>query len=308
MAACGDAGDRTHRDTKSLRAFLAPTTTTDSVNIVFQLTGLILVVPPKQAGEQTHLLLPVVSGHDALFGFGLPVQDAVLCSTWKSGLCYVNLADWKVSPIGAGGGATDPQDTGIPPEVLNVTRAAGTDYRVVGATGESLRSHVIFEAGRATGSPCSLAKWTFTPVSTGTSETAPLANVLNWTIRYPKGDPFKLVFVRKVDGLTKEVSIGTAREVRMLLAHVPPDEPLPPEEPTPDANVPSTLGHVHDFYNLLRHRSENTPPGAGNRPVPHYVEPAGRDYCEVGVTRARHVPMAKVGIKTYGCVIGSGEG
>jgi hypothetical protein len=286
----------------------------DSVDIVIQLSGLILIVPPTPQRTQTHLFLPRAAGHYARLGFPLAVPDAELCVKHVDGICYVDLENWEIQPLGARGGRTEPAQTRIPTQVVNVTRMAGSNYRAhLGLKKGDVRSHVVFETGRVTGTPCGIGRWTYPPGSPDAGDTATFANVIEWRIRYKRGEPFAMTFVNST-GLTKSVSLITAKDTWVLLAHVQLDDllELPPEQPTaaqaPAVNSP--LDHVDDYYDLLRHHTANTPPGAANRPVPTFHSPTGVPYCRVSVTKAgiNYYPLALYGIKTYGCVIGSGEG
>jgi hypothetical protein len=283
------------------------------MDVVFQLTGLIMIVPPKQSGGRTHLLMPPAHDHIALLGVGYAVQDTMLCVGQHAGICYVDLRKWSVDTIGIGGTATDPDHLGIPDEVLNVTRVAGPNYRVhvpAGNGNGALRAHLVFAAGRGLPNPCSRARWTYAPVSTGTTVTQPLANVASWAIRYKRGEPFVLRFTRHGPAATREVRLDTSGDaVKLLIAHVPPEDlsELPLVWPAAAQNPPQKLDHINDYYSMLRHQTLGTPPGGA--PVPDYAGEAG-PICRVSITTfdKKFTPEWLFGIKTYGCVIGSGEG
>jgi hypothetical protein len=293
----------------------------DSLSVVFQLTGLMLVVPPKVSGGdgRTHVMLPRVGSHRARLGFGLRYNIPGLCSTFTKRICYVDLENWDVGTIGAGGAPTDPRNTGIPRGAVNVTRASGGDYKAnPSRVKPKLRSHITFAAGKATDS-CSLGRWRHTPVNQAgnptTEETLNLVNVLAWTIRYP-GDSFTLRFTPK--GLSAPVisvpleGIGYDRMITVVLAHVEQSELkyLPPADSGSVAGSATSLKHIHDFYNLLR-KSDGTEPTPRHRPVPVFAGSTGPERCRVTISTPRDgmLPfIAGGGIKTYGCVVGSGEG
>lgn len=318
LTACpGDDAGETEEKGKQKSEALA---VDDSVSVVFQLTGLMLVVPPKAGGDgRTHVMLPRVGSHRARLGFGLRTNIPGLCATFTKRICYVDLARWDVDTVGVGGAPTDPGNTGIPRGAVNVTRLSGGDYKAnPSSVKPKLRSHITFAAGRATDS-CSLGRWRYTPVNQAgkptTQETHNFVNVLNWTIRYP-GDSFTLRF--KPKGLPGPVipvpleGIGFDRTITVVLAHVeqPELKYLPPADSGSVAGSATSLKHIHDFYNLLR-KSDGTEPTGNHRPVPEFAGSAGPERCRVTISTPREglLPfIAGGGIKTFGCVVGSGGG
>ncbi len=319
LSACGggqDPDDKAFDDSSTASTSPAPApaaASSASAAVVFHMTGLMLVVPSAGGGGQTHVLLPKVKRHPdphvARFGFGLPVRDSQLCVTHRAGICYVDLTRWRLEPIGTG--LEPAQSRPFPDTIANVTRATGAQYRVKLDTPEdSLVARVRFGAGTLGEMPCSLAQWRYTPVGEA-EKTAPFANAITWEINHPRTSPLTLRFVRKSDGLTRNVALGTtvSGRVHVLLAHVPVGELpyLPPGRPTQAPNDQEPLHHMHDFYDRLRDQSGRP---AVNRPVPEF-NGGIRTSCPVLVTtfntQKKLAPLARDGVKTYGCIITTGD-
>lgn len=324
LIACGgeDASSEQPDDAKG--AAVAPASG-DSMDIVFQLTGMVLVVPPKNTNEHTHLLLPHAQDHLAFFGIGYAPRDTALCAKQRRGICYVDLVKWHVDPLGPRDEPTDSGGVGIPRRVLNVRRAAGPNYQAnVQATKGEARAHLTFLTGRARSDVCSRGIWTYKPVATGRIETDTFANVMTWVMRYRRNEPFRVRFVLKTDSQTvREIPLDTSLDsVNLAIAHVTPEDtaflPAPiflPAAMQKSAPARETikLDHIHHYYSLLRHEADNSSPGNGNRPVPVLVGDAGPAICPVTVTPAGKIPKMLApelfaGVKTYGCVVGTGGG
>ncbi len=280
----------------------------DEATVVIHLTGLVLVVPPAQDGGRTDVLLPTITEHAALLGFGVTGDEPFvprLCradaaqSALRAGVCYVDLDRWQLEPFGQGGHPT-PAGSTLPPGVLNTTRASGGGYGVhVAALGGELRAQVAFAAGRA-GGQCSLASWTYEPAGArGDAERLPLAYVLDWEIRSPAART--LVFRSRSGEETITVPLPAPDadgKVELVLAHVPVEElgDLPPARAHSAAVLPDTAHHVDAFYNLLRDRGTHAQPlpNSPNRRLPHsptVLRPSG---CDVAITVPASAPGAEL--------------
>jgi hypothetical protein len=323
LTACGGEGGggaRPAADSASATTNTAGAGAGDSITVVFQLTGLLLAVPPKQAGDSMDVLLPTAthdSAHSARLGFG--GDSTAICQEYYGNerICYVDLAKWSVAAIGSGGSPTDLSRTRFPAGVVNVTQGAGgIHHPMLPPDAAEVAAHVQFLAGQPIGTPCSLASWRYGPASqTGQPHPNPptleLANVVNWGIRYPRNQPFQLVFTaRDGSGTTETRTLVTADTVRVVLANVPTGElrHLPPNAAGAATNAPDSLVHFHDFYKLLRHQGTGQRPEQAFRPLPRYVASLEPN-CRVTITSQtldKRAVVAIGGIKTFGCVVGEG--
>lgn len=322
--ACSDAGEGRGEERGRLKpsADTRIASATDSITVVFQMTGLLLIVPPTQILPKTHIVFPRVSKHAALLGFG--ADSSSLCVNFRGGICYVDLETWTVQPIGAGGAVTNINDIGLPSDVANVSRGAGGEYKVdIPGIQALIRRQVVFETGGIAGTPCALARWTYRPVNAlgqpQTAQTLAIPNVLNWVVRYPADRPFKLTFVQG-GGAPVDVPLEAVinDSIFVVLAHVPAVEvdSLPPATPGPaSATPPARIEHFHDFYNLLRKSGQVASPPGTHRPLPQLPDTISPRLCPVRVTTLvtdtvtgrEQVLTEGGGTKTYGCVVGSAE-
>lgn len=78
-------------------------TATEPDTVVFNMTGLLLVVPPKSGGFALNVLMPYLDDHAAKLGVGVAKVDSArntsLCndksfpnSPSKQGICYIDLS------------------------------------------------------------------------------------------------------------------------------------------------------------------------------------------------------------------------
>lgn len=278
------------------------TRTAAPVSVVIHLSGLLLVVPPKHDGGQTHVLLPKTPGHAAWLGFGVAGDEPYLSRlcladsrfgqpALRAGICYVDLDRWQLRPFGAGGQPTPARNT-LPAGVLNMTAASGGRHRVhLPSLGSELRAHVVFDAGQVAGH-CSLASWIYEPMAqrgrSQRQDSLALVNVLRWEIRNPAAPV--LVFQSESDTVTVPLPSpdGNGR-TEFLLTHVPVEElrDLPPGSGSPAGTPPDTAHHFAAFYNLLRGSSVGAtrlPQHIAHRPLPHSPFNLSPNGCEVRVT------------------------
>lgn len=310
--AAGGAQQRRDTTNKAQTATLSAETD-QSASVVFHITGLMLVVPTH--GGRTHVLMPKVTRHPdphvARFAFGLSEADRDLCRPYRNGVCWVDLKDWRMEPIGAGGQPKASRP--FPDTIVNVTRATGNRHRVKLDTPEQeLEAQLRFEAGTLRGTPCSLARWRYKPVGQTDSVTTPFANVIQWEIRHPRAEPPTLRFIRRSDSLRKSVRLGTtlSGRVHVLLAHVPEKE-LPFLETGQSTSGPDDKEPLQHLYDLYKHLRDQAAQQATNPPIPVFAGHI-QDSCDVTITpftrEKRLVPLAFDGVKTYGCVVGTGGG
>jgi hypothetical protein len=322
LSGCG--GDTEYTDDRQVSA--AP----DSVTVVIQLTGLMLVVRPEQEGGPTEILLPKTPGHTALIGFGITSDSYVdrLCISKNypglgkpardARICYVDLEKWDLKPIGTAGSPLSPTISALPEGVLNLTRGSGDLYKVnILQVSERIRSQITFNAGSPGSTPCSLGQWHYDPVGEMVEKPYSLANVLHWSIRVPS-DSARLVFTPKQrTGPDVVVSLDyNSKSVHVLLAHVPHSEllDLPPRDPeTPNpSNAPERVTHFHALYDLLQVPDDST-----RRPLPHTLKPQTEpEPCRVRITTFQRekrwwFTQKKVdkagGLKTHGCMLAAAE-
>lgn len=321
LASC-DWGDATTGDvTVALPAASGPRAEATST-VVFQITGLAMIVPPAVAGDDVHVVLPKPRGvgdHAALLGFAIPREHPVfndLCvggdfgkRARRKGICYVDLTKWTLGSFGEGGQPSTTVE--LPPVersgLINVTAVAGGLHRVhLPRANNSRRAGVAFRAGEL-GPACKLARWSYRPVdATGTAgaqRNDSLANVVTWQIRELTSP--RLVF-KKTRSVTVELIPGVTT---MLLAHIPTRErkDLPPGEPKGVGS--GSRAHFNPYYDLL---SRSAAAGTGipdepkRRPLPAAV--GARDKpCEVVITTVSFRSEGARSVATYACMVASGE-
>jgi hypothetical protein len=198
----------------------------DTLTIVIQLTGLLMIVPPNGPGGPTHVLMPEPDHvrHEAYIGFrrtpGAQHCEEDLSSEFR----FVRMEGWVLDPLpGSGGAAAE-----LPRTILNVTRGSGgrpvrPDHLVANPRRNPLRSRVTFGGGNVTDT-CQMGRWRFDPVGRARRDTISLSNVVEWTIPdVPQGS---IVLKRRPLGGGSEQELATlypdgAGRVELLVAHVP---------------------------------------------------------------------------------------
>jgi len=319
-------------DSSQARPQTTPAVATFDVEV--QMTGLLLIVPPKQPGT-TYVFLPKPSvNHYALFGFGIPASMSSgdvsrLCSQGivpgdnAAKMCYVNLDAWLLQPIDGGGtppsGAFDLEKVGL----MNVTEASG-GYKVDLAKIDS-RARIDFRVG-APGESCKLATWTYKPSvndQPGSPVEKRLANLVPWTMQLPTG--FELVFKPKLSGSPVRVPLvadGNGK-VALILAHIPVGEvgDLPPGQQGGAIHTGSdTATHFDDYYRFVGVPS--TQGTEHRRPLPRIktkhstsgcplelttLTAATGDTVVIGDTVAIGDTLAIPGTRTYACMPAAAE-
>jgi hypothetical protein len=303
LSACAADAPGTH-------ALIPERSIAPEATVVVHISGLLMVVPPRQDGGRTHVLLPAAPGHAARLGFGIAGDEAFvqrLCVTdeahglpaIRAGVCYVDLERWSLQPFGDGGPPTPAANT-LPAGVLNASDASGGDYRVdVAALGGELRAQVALTAGEV-GGQCSLASWIVERVDAAGGprprEVLPLINVLSWEIRNPAAT--ELVFRSRSGPETVTVPLPAPApngKIEILLSHIPLEElnDLPPAVPaTPAPTQADTAYHFDAYYDLLRNVEETLAPGSTRRRLPHTPSQLSSRGCDVRITTPVR-PMAQ---------------
>jgi hypothetical protein len=306
----------------------ASAATDDSVTVMFQMTGMLLVTPPTQPDQPTQVLLPHVEmePHSAVLGFGLEVDQPDLCTPFQYGTCWVDLDKFRPIGLGTGGFPSDMSRLVLPAGVLSVTDGSGGRYRVDPAgAGAEMRAKVDFFAGLPDDEEtCRLAEWTYAPVDVqGQVQAArahELVNAMNWKIRYPRTQPLALRFIELASGDTVEAPVRAlfADTAQILLANIPTTEL---EEllnhhrgMTVSSVLPQTLWHFNEYYDLLREPGTRARVPATHRPLPASPKMLSRGACPLRITRFEADSVAEGyldpagGLKTYACVVGTGGG
>jgi hypothetical protein len=319
------AAGRDGRDTRSNSATPTAASTSD---VIIQMTGLLLVVPPGAAGNPVEVYLPSAQGgdHSAILGFAVPtgmtLRDS-LCN--NSGTmadpreyCYVDLKRWSLQPFGRGGTLateTVAADQPVTPSgVVNATHLSGGRFKAFRqrALARSDAS-VTFLSGRL-GKACKLAQWTYARVNhgTGTVEqqwTDSLANVVNWEM--PGVDSAVLVFISRTAPDTATVPLP-AGDVFLLLAHIPEGERhrLPPDTTTTVLNSTNVVADFHPLYDLLSTSNaagDGIPQGAPHRSVPLFKGGRGMA-CPIMLKSGSRFTEGPRSMATYACMPAIGQG
>jgi hypothetical protein len=309
-ALCGaTACDRHRNDPSSQKKSGTAALASPTARVVVHITGLALVVPPHDNQTAMHVLLPVVppggvAQHVAVLGFGIGSDSSFahrLClndlvfgqPARKAGICYVDLDRWSLDPFGSGG-QPSPPDTRLPGGLVDVTRLAGGNHRVlIPMLDDHIRSDLVFVAG-APGDSCALARWTFEAVNAvgqvQREERQPLLNVVDWVIRSPLRR--ELVFRLKTNPNSTIVAPlpnpDANGAIELVLAHVPTADLLDlPPSTAGLGDLPDFADHFDVYYDLLRVPGNPAPipPASTRRRLPHSPVPLTNAACVVGITR-----------------------
>lgn len=290
--------------------------TADRVTVLFQMTGLVLLVPPTRNGGPTEVLLPkdteMPAPHVAWIGFGLESERPDLCVYQEGGYCYVDLDRWSLDPVGANLQPASGTISSFPDSVLDLTHSSGGRKVRLSAEQEKerVRARVTFRAGRVSGG-CSLAKWTHDPYGwLSWPLRVRVANLVDWELWHPRDQPFQLTFRSRTDSRKMEiVPIVPVRDtIALLLVHIPDGEKkdLPPAQAEdPDPRERSDALHYHALYTLL-----GIEPESSRRRIPRDPKLVRTKACPVRLTSvARGDSLSDVfrGIRTYACMPAAAE-
>jgi hypothetical protein len=157
----------------------------DSLTVVIQLTGLLMLVPPRpgQAGP-THVLMPEPDHqHVSILGFRDADGSAQHCeSGFPGGFCFVRMEGYALDLLPG----IAPQPVTLPREIMNLSSVSGDrpvhrDLFGSNPPRDSLRTRITLGGGGVT-ETCALGYWQFNPVGPMQPDTITMANVARWVI------------------------------------------------------------------------------------------------------------------------------
>jgi hypothetical protein len=288
----------------------------EPVSLVIQMSGLLLLVPPKQPMANTDVLMPDVANHDAILGFNVPADPGNCDAYYDVNLhiCYVKINGWSLAAVG------DPYPIGgFPKGAANLTHFAGKQIDVSDAKSRS-RADVALVAGIVTDT-CSLASWTFNPIGNDGPERLAFINVMEWVV--PVVPPGNLTLrLTKKDNPAVTKTLGPLipndqNEIELLVMHLPQTElqaiytgvPVVTPDHNDSAAVISNVSnemkvHFDAFYRTIGLQQ------ASIRPVPQRPR-RNRDVCPITILgladRFSRNESSQRGTKTLSCVMASAE-
>jgi hypothetical protein len=290
----------------------AATVQSGTSSIVVQMTGLLLVVPPKANGGSTRILMPRIPNHLAWIAFRGDSTEH--CIRYDQGTCYVKMDGWALGPIGGGANSGNAAPS-MPRALLSLSDLSRhrINYRRARARA---RGEITLSAGNVTHS-CSLTKWTLKPVGNNPqTRRDSLVNLMEWT--FPDFPAGSLVLARRrltgPDTTLRNFATvhATGGRIELLITHVPPADTV---GMFPSASVqiqsPSNTHredpaavkrHVHAFYDLM-----GVSTNAGKRPVPVPDEPPFGAICPITILGLSRDSLGIVGTKTPSCIMASAE-
>jgi hypothetical protein len=325
LAACGGGSETEDQP---------PTTTTaaaqiEPVNMVIQMTGVLLLVPDKQSGGPTQVILPVMSDdHRAYIAFTQKKPTTQTCEVpdAKRDICYTSLDGWSLEGIGIATAGT----SRLPRGAVNLSRGSVGTVDTVQARSK-IRSQLTLLSGSATDS-CGLATWTFDPVGNLPPEKIRLINVLEWQIPNLTSESLELVLHRRGSGSPEikrlTLHANDAREIELLIFHLPlkdantltglslPIGPVASRAPTPAAaHAPGRHSirsaalrkHMNAFYDVMG------VPSAGTRRIPTRPAVVQR-VCPITILDLNPeddggmgLAGRRTGVSTFSCVMASAD-
>lgn len=253
----------------------------DSLTVVIQLTGLLMMVPHNAgAGSSMHALMPVTPDsipHTAFIGFRKN-SSTRRCDRDFQQFCLVRMDGWSLEPLPGGQGAPSGGNATLPRGAVNLSRGAGGRPVNPGNLGQSsasstLRSRITLRTGGITDA-CNLALWEYDPAGYPPAVILPMPNVLEWTIPGVALDSIILVRHPINGGAPDTITTlhpDASGLVELLVAHVPP----------------AGQGMLEEDLSLLRRRS------IGRVPMEVARDPAGeRSNALISDTNSRHLHAA----------------
>ena len=315
-AGCGGTASAAEQTVNTARAQDSTVITAqpEPFSLVVQMTGLLLLVPPKQPNGNTEVFMPTVANHDAVIGFKVSSDPGYCDVPYNNALkiCYVKMNGWSLSVVqtGASGGV-------LPKGAVNLTRFGGRPINVADARTRS-RAEVTLLPGIVTDT-CSLASWTFNPVGNEGPERLSFINVMEWVVPRVTPENLSLVLTSK-DNSAEPRPLGPLvpndqNELELLIMHLPPVEwkkitgaPLHPSEPIAPADVtPNISGEMTTHFNAFYHTID--PLHFSLRPIPQRPRKL-RDVCPItilGLETSSRNEGEQRGTKTLSCVMASAE-
>ena len=289
--------------------------------VVFQITGLHLVVPPQTGGGDVNVVMPAHPEHRAYLLVGVRADQPApaVCDTVMRGTCYVDLEEWNLREFGGGGSPETP--TSIP-GLTDITDLSGGHHRFHKAhlSTADTTARVVLRAGQPVGT-CSLAQWwvkRFTPAGqVRDSVRRAGVNVLHWAVTDP--DDLWLRFRHDTGGLDSLAlpAPDINNRISILLAHVRADEVqyLPPNAPKQPLESPDFRAeHFAALYDLVRSPGEapfKLPHGDVRRSVPYDPGDLASTPCSVSVTIPTTTDKSlarRDAAGSYACILGTAGG
>lgn len=226
LSACGGGGQENPKQ-QTVAA------QTEPVTMVIQMTGLMLLVPPKQAGGLTHVLLPDLPPSPStpyhLTWIGFKGDSTGYCKEYDHDrrICYVDMKGYALDSIGN----TAPSSTGAGTAArgpLNLSRHTNRKINLAVAR-DSVAAYVTLARGRPTDS-CGVARWTYNPIGQEPPAKFELMSVLEWQIPNMPADSFVL-YRRQLSAPHTRERIATLRtsdtvnnEIELLIMNVLPED------------------------------------------------------------------------------------
>lgn len=322
LSACRSGENANENAPKDDRIQAGPTDQSRPVPLVIQMTGMLLLIPPKAIGGPTHILMPPVPNHLSWIGFNVKERtDKCVDYDPARKICYVDMNGWTLDPIRAAAGSGNTA-TNFPRNLLNLTYASGKKIKLAAAIARS-RSHFTLASGSVSDS-CSLAEWNLFPVGNGNArETISFINVMEWQIPDLQSD--RLVLVRRKRGSMEAETLATLTpregKIELLIMHVPPDER--PSRFSAESGPVESASHPRSGQNAAndadRRRDEEAlkrhlrvayamfgiPEGLQRYPKLHQKL---RDKCPVTILGFQNADKRLIpGTKTPSCIMASAE-
>jgi hypothetical protein len=208
-------------------------TQSEPVTMVIQMTGLMLLVPPKQANGLTHVLMPNMPPSpgtpDHLTFIGFKGDSTGHCMEYDHDrrICYVDMKGWALDSIGKAAGSSTGAGTAAHGP-LNLSRHTNRKINLAQVR-DSLASQVTFARGQPTDS-CGVAWWTYNPIGQDPPTKFEVINVLEWQIPNMPADSFVLVR-RQIQAPYTRDTIATLHtsdtvnnEIELLIMNVLPED------------------------------------------------------------------------------------
>jgi hypothetical protein len=268
-----------------------------STTLIIHLTGLLLLVPPKEEGGETHVLMPPPhsgKAHEAFLEFIGTHAD--LCEPGNDSVCLVDMKKWAMEPVGAGGGLASTTMDGLPRAILNVTSGSRDSVDISNVPDTLIAARLL--TGRITVPTCNRATWYFNPPGLLNATARGAANLADWEIHLP-GRSVTLHFKQRHPPHDRDsvTLTATSDTMQILLSHNPKRgrPTLPPLLSTPE--------DFSAFYDLLSDTTKN-----GGARIPRLLWPLRSEPCVDDVETRRHGRADPGrGQDTYSCLLATAE-
>lgn len=303
--------------------------------LVVQMTGMLMLVPENKTGKPVHVFTPPPP--DSIYHYNFIVfrdDGTAQCTARGDGLCAVDMEGWFLDPIGITSGSGTAR---LPFGALNYSRGAGGIKVNPRRARDSANSWLTLQGGSA-GYTCSLATWSFDAYGPTPVDRVPILNVLEWKI--PDLPQDRVVLTRRrIDDPEHSELLATLRpdsldRVELLVAHITEDDAQNVFTSAMMSSVRAAAGASVSSARNAPHSAFATTQGlASLRIATEDIKPHIRAYYRfLNAPAARHrFPTSPIvtdtvcpitilglhgwggggpvqrGVKTYGCVVGSGD-